>query len=1132
MIAISHSLFGQKEGVLWSPTKTLIIPPGTDSLQIDTLPVVLSSLKLLDSNGDSSATQYSITGSTVSYIKFEHKTTDTLNLLYTAIPLDLNSSYKNKDTSLILPKITSLNPKKYDVGTPQAFQPFDGLNSKGSISRAISVGNNQDAVLNSSLDLQLSGQLGKGTEIRASITDNNIPVQPDGYTQQLREFDRVYIELENEDFGLLRAGDYNINARNNYFLSFDKRISGAGVFSKIPLSGGALPFGIQGGIARGKFSRNRFSGQEGNQGPYKLVGTNGERFVIIISGSERVYIDGILMKRGQQFDYTIDYNAGEITFTSLQPITREKRIVVEFQYTEQNYLRSIAFGNAGFQNDRFKTNIQFYSEQDSKSQSLVQDLSDFEKSSLSTVGDKLDDALISTIAAADFNPALIQYNLVDTLGFSSVLVYSTDSTQQKYNASFTFLGTGRGDYVLAQSNANGRVFKWVAPDNGVSQGDYAPVKQLIAPNQLQVLTFETEAEISDHQKLRVDFALSKNDINLFSDIDKGNDIGAATRINYDLNGKLGKWDWLSSFRFEMNQENFRTVERIRRVEFARDWNLPLNYNGATQISGLRLGVRKDKNSLIYSLDLLNIDQYQGFKNELNSQLNTSRQIAKVNASWLNNSDSILKGNFIREQLHYRYYLKPKIWTGIRSVGEQNERRAIATDSLVTSSYRFLEAQLFVGIGDTAKSFGEISYLQRWDDTASDNLFKNYSQVSTIGLHSNFKTNFNSRLQVFANVRNRKVFLPVELALERTVTSRLNYLQKIFKNSIISTTFYETGSGSEAKRSFSYVEVPAGTGTYTHTDYNNNGIRELDEFEIAPTPDLARFVRVFTPSDQYVRTSLNKFGQNLNINAPYAWKNLSGLKSKLAHFSVLINYQLDRKTLQTGNFNNLNPFAKIDNDTLIVALNNSFRNTLFFNRSSSIFGMEYTYLNTDNRSLLSFGVEKRSSVKNAASLRYRILKPILLKTGVESLQKSNTSQNFSSRNFNISELNNTYSIAFQPNDKFVIGTSYKWGQQGATSENEADLFQQDLGFNLNYNLAENFNSLVEFNYIINRFEGQANSPAGFEMLQGLKPGKNATWNVSIQKTIRKNILLSLNYNGRISEGGIPINTGNLQIKAFF
>jgi hypothetical protein len=185
-----------------------------------------------------------------------------------------------------------------ELAVNQVFAPEDKLQKRGSLTRGVAFGNANSASLISAFNLQLNGELGQGIRIDASITDENLPIQPEGNTQQLQDFDQVFVRLS-KGKQQLTAGDFTLPNPNTSFLSLRKRGQGLMVEGELPLS----VFGLKrsarsmkvqaaAAVARGKFRRQEFQAIEGNQGPYRLNGNDGEAYILVLSGTETVFING------------------------------------------------------------------------------------------------------------------------------------------------------------------------------------------------------------------------------------------------------------------------------------------------------------------------------------------------------------------------------------------------------------------------------------------------------------------------------------------------------------------------------------------------------------------------------------------------------------------------------------------------------------------------------------------------------------------------------------------------------------------------------------------------------------------------------------------------------------------------
>ena len=330
-----------------------------------------------------------------------------------------------------------------------------------------------------------------------------------------------------------------------------------------------------------------------------------------------------MLSRGESEDYVIDYNAGEVKFNTTYPITANMRIRVEYQYTDRNYTRFIGFGGGNYTSEKLDIGAYVYSESDAKNQPLQQDFDLNDRITLQSIGDNIELAVGSGIDSIGFNENFNMYSKIDSLGYE-VYRYSTNQEEAIYQLIFSNVGNGNGDYVLADNNALGKVFKWVEPDTIpsiglVKNGNYSPVKKLVTPKKRQILTVGGNRKWLS-SNLKYEISSSNMDLNTFSKVGNNDNFGFAGRFIFEYQKKINqKWRINQELGIESISKNYERIERFREVEFERNWNIQQLIKKQDQIlSSAKIDLTHLENGFLkYGINSFWIrEDFNGFKNEI------------------------------------------------------------------------------------------------------------------------------------------------------------------------------------------------------------------------------------------------------------------------------------------------------------------------------------------------------------------------------------------------------------------------------------------------------------------------------------------------------------------------------------
>ena len=492
---------------------------------------------------------------------------DTVTIEYEVFPLNLRKSYYHREYIEIQPESPeSLDEILKDDKTTEKSSPFNFTRS-GSIFRTVTVGSNRDASLESGMDLKVRGRLGKGTTVTAALSDQNIPLQPEGDTRTLEEIDKVYVKVESDNYAL-NLGDYDLAISGSEFASLDRKLTGA----QISANGQDFQTMISGATSDGEFRSQSFNGLEGLQGPYFLTGKRGETGILVLAGSEKVWLDGLRLTRGDDYDYIIDYSRGDLTFTEKNPIDSDSRIVVDFQYSSGDYNRSLyhSTGKVDLFHDKIELTYAAAHESDNRNNPLAISLTPESEASLKYAGDNQQNALLDGGEYA--GPGLGDYLKIANNDTSFYYIWAGRDSGD-YDVSFSFTGYGSGSYTREFSLDGDIFYEYVEEGNG----EYLPVILLPLPKKEESLDIGINFYPSRNFSLKLESAASRYDRNTFSALDDADNNGSAFNAQTALDSLtlpgIGGNNTVAgiSLRTRYIDDNFHSLDRTQDAEYNRKW---------------------------------------------------------------------------------------------------------------------------------------------------------------------------------------------------------------------------------------------------------------------------------------------------------------------------------------------------------------------------------------------------------------------------------------------------------------------------------------------------------------------------------------------------------------------------------
>lgn len=1088
---------------------------------------------------------YQITYATASFTLSDtlpYSIFDSLFVTYETVKLALKKEYKKR--SLVIRYDEERGDTIQVVKTEGAgFTPESifgpGMQKSGTLIRGFTVGTTKDFTLNSGLRLQLSGRLTEDIEIVAALSDQNTPIQPEGNTERLEEIDKVFIQIKHPNASGT-FGDYQLNRRNGEFGVLNRKLQGLM---------GTVGFDGQSGFvavasSRGKFNTNNFNGTDEVQGPYQLSGLNGERDIIVIAGTEKVFLDGIEMRRGENNDYTIEYANATVTFTPKRLITNASRISADFEYTDRRFARNFLGGGVSsiLFDEKLNISFQYLQEGDDQDAPIDISLSEEDKQILADAGDDRLKAFKPGVSLAEPDSlGIIRgiYQAVDTLINNepfTYYVFNPGDSLALYNVSFSFVGEGAGDYVR---EALGE-FRFV----GIGSGNYLPIIFLPVPQLKQIGNLTLSYSPVENIHIDLEYAGSLWDKNRLSDVDDGDNYGYATNIVLRLDpsevqvgainlGKIG-----FSYKDRFINKRFTSTDRFNEVEFDRIYNT----TGSPELQNEQF--REAKLNLI-PVEELNITSSAGFLRRgddyrSNRYNNVLRLNDKKTYNLFYNLDYVDTKNLNRLSTWLRqsgdaHYILWKIKPGFNFLAENKKDKQNDKDSLLSGSLKYYELNPYIELLDLEGLNLTLKYSRRDDflpvngkmekeATALAQIYElTYQGIKEV----NTTLNFTIRDKEYTDPFKQLGFLDTEQLLIRS-QSKFKFWDPLLNGDL----FYEVSTQKQARLEKVFVRVEQGTGNYKYLgDLNQNGLADENEFE--PVLFDGDFILVTVPTDELFPVIDLKTNTRWKIKYAEIFDKNNFFGTVLKPLSTETTWRIEEITredelsriylMQLGFF---------QREGVTIRGSNFFLQDIFINENRQDLSFRFRYSQRFSMNEFNTGVERGYNRERSLRIRFRMVKELSNQTEIVNSTDNVDAPITSTRNRNITDNNISSDFSYRPVSKVELGFKIKVGRSEDTFPDEPtviDLNSQLIRFNLSFANTGRLRIEAE------RTELNANANENFipfELLNGNQLGKNYFWRLNFDYRVASFLQTSLSYDGRWQGKGRVIHTARAEARAYF